>query len=1463
MKRRLKRFAYVTILSIGLLLSAPLILLMVPPARQHAADFALARIQDRIHGRLLVERSAWERPGRFVLNGLLWTVDADTLLNLADLRIEMDLGALVRRDLHIKRLVVDCVSADLPAIRAALPAGTEPEGGTGSGAFPRPGSLAPLPSIALDETEITCRRLIVRDHGAPLEFEARGGLELRPSRTAGLDLDLSARPASGAWSIDGFALNWRPADGLYSGRGRLSLRGAEPVRLSLDNAGPRSFTLDIAGTDPPDEAGLAATGRFTEDANGLRALHMEGRYRIPDTERLSGIEVLAGRLRSAPGLDALHGAFTLIGAWDETGPRFALDLETSPNAWQRGIRLRAEHRDGLTRLDSLGVSADGLKLTASGQLEDGSLQLHALASIDSLAWLADLDPGLASSDSLSATLILDAAGPLPRPDLSLALHGGARRDALRIDGFDSGLSLRQQWSSGRLHWSLTGHGLGAAGRARLEAESDTLRLRTTPILITSGPARLPDGETDGLIRWSPRDTSLTLSRLRLDGALGTLVADGRWSPRGGEGRIRIEWPEPPALLSRLVDAEKIAALESAWSGPAPWMIRTEVAIGPGPPSGRALSVRSDLHLPGPRRLSTIFDAGLDLQDLGPIDGRFALDARGSDLDIGLDLSRSAWIDRGRAALRIRGDVLDVDTLEFAIPGLSLEAGGQVSGSRIEGRFVALMPDASIPRRRSGLEDLEASVRIEGDLKGAYRRPALDARLSGRLRRPGFVLPGIQGRIHLDADSLKARFHLPDLVLGDRARIDTLAVEYAAGVGLRAGRISTRIAAGASRLRMSGDLRTGSVYDLTVDTLDLALDGRGAALSRPFRTVFDTRDRSMTLHDLDLSGDLGYLRIPDLRAGDDPEDIEGWADFDLHPPPALIPSNIPSDLTPESVSGDIASGNGRQSVRVDLKGLKPGGRTDVLLTADLSRTRDRIEGRATLSAPRDTLAVLHAILPGDAVQAVRRQAPVDLEANLVLRGLSVALPSEGRRDRRVVVIDGDLDLGGTTDSPKGRLDLEARVKGWEELAAHRLGVEARLAPTPGRDGQRLGIDLALDRDGARLVSGRLDLPGSAGLAPIRFTPSDSGRLAARVSMKGLRLEEFSPLLPASVGLQGVIDMEISADGPPRTAGLDGHLDFSDGRITLEDGSWITLAGRSEFSGDVDSPYLSGQLTISRGLLKLPDPPKTLHPVDAVPRLWSAAATDVPDSTSAAAGRSRGPGAANLPRADIRLTIPSGLWLRGQGVEVELVGDLDLRTLDGRPVVEGELAAARGLCRFLGRSFRIERGNVRFDGKAEIDPALDIALTTIIDGALYRIVFGGTVKRPTLSLSSEPELPEGDIMAMLLFGRPLDDLSGDQEGLVRQRATDLVTAFGTAQLEARLSQQLKVDLVTLNRNAEGGDALVIGKYIHQNVLLKYEQVLDEWSSSFVNLEYYLSRHIKVETMISRHAQSAASLNWTFEY
>jgi translocation and assembly module TamB len=285
-------------------------------------------------------------------------------------------------------------------------------------------------------------------------------------------------------------------------------------------------------------------------------------------------------------------------------------------------------------------------------------------------------------------------------------------------------------------------------------------------------------------------------------------------------------------------------------------------------------------------------------------------------------------------------------------------------------------------------------------------------------------------------------------------------------------------------------------------------------------------------------------------------------------------------------------------------------------------------------------------------------------------------------------------------------------------------------------------------------------------------------------------------------------------------------------------------------------------VENGLIRIPDPPEELHPTEGTAFLLPDTAT-APDSTATVPRRPVEVGGEG--EVDVTIRIPSGLWIRGQGLDAELAGELRLHRRGDLPTLTGELRAVRGTLILLGRSFQLDRGSVVFYGDDEANPSLDVRLTATIDGVVVGVTITGTALEPELSLTSEPEMPEGDIMSYLVFGRPLDNLDQDQVNLVERRAAEVAAAMGAVKLQEGLSKQLGVDMVTIRsgRAEDESSAIVVGKYLSPRLLVKYERLLEEQAAQFINLEYLLTRRLKIETLYGAQDRQGIEVEWSNEY
>ena len=74
----------------------------------------------------------------------------------------------------------------------------------------------------------------------------------------------------------------------------------------------------------------------------------------------------------------------------------------------------------------------------------------------------------------------------------------------------------------------------------------------------------------------------------------------------------------------------------------------------------------------------------------------------------------------------------------------------------------------------------------------------------------------------------------------------------------------------------------------------------------------------------------------------------------------------------------------------------------------------------------------------------------------------------------------------------------------------------------------------------------------------------------------------------------------------------------------------------------------------------------------------------------------------------IEIPNSFWIRGQGLEVQLAGDLRTGLRDGVPRVVGELRALSGQLEVVGARLQLDRGLVTFYGGDTTNPSLDLEL-----------------------------------------------------------------------------------------------------------------------------------------------------------
>ncbi|HEX2443033.1 MAG TPA: translocation/assembly module TamB domain-containing protein [Vicinamibacterales bacterium] len=240
----------------------------------------------------------------------------------------------------------------------------------------------------------------------------------------------------------------------------------------------------------------------------------------------------------------------------------------------------------------------------------------------------------------------------------------------------------------------------------------------------------------------------------------------------------------------------------------------------------------------------------------------------------------------------------------------------------------------------------------------------------------------------------------------------------------------------------------------------------------------------------------------------------------------------------------------------------------------------------------------------------------------------------------------------------------------------------------------------------------------------------------------------------------------------------------------------------------------------------------------------------------------PGVFNQLALDVRIQIPDNLVLRGADlrpggrrglalgdINMTVGGDLRVRKQPGSQVtLLGTINTVRGFYQFQGRRFDVTRdGRVRFTGLPEINPLLDVTAERDISGVIARVHVRGTARRPELTLSSTPTLDQADILSLIVFNQPINNLDSGERVALAQRAGAIASGFVTAPLAESIGRALDLDLFEIETTGEAagfGASVTLGQQVSEQLFLKFRQHFGAQDASEFILEYQIARFLRLQ-------------------
>ena len=239
---------------------------------------------------------------------------------------------------------------------------------------------------------------------------------------------------------------------------------------------------------------------------------------------------------------------------------------------------------------------------------------------------------------------------------------------------------------------------------------------------------------------------------------------------------------------------------------------------------------------------------------------------------------------------------------------------------------------------------------------------------------------------------------------------------------------------------------------------------------------------------------------------------------------------------------------------------------------------------------------------------------------------------------------------------------------------------------------------------------------------------------------------------------------------------------------------------------------------------------------------------------------------LGRAQVDLTadLKEGLRVSLDDGWLEAVGAMQLKKEPRGPFsYHGVIEVKRGLILLLGKRFEILKGKVDFAGRDEPNPMVDAVVFLRAGEILAQISVTGDADDPNVQISSEPPMTQADILSTIVFGKPAQSLDQGQSDQLNAQALALLGQRGVRVIGQLLSPELAPDVVTVHEEAQYGSSLEAGKYLSQDLYLRYRHNLSSEGGQNVGLEYRLTDWLSLESQIGDARDTGVDMVYNFDF
>jgi autotransporter translocation and assembly factor TamB len=235
-------------------------------------------------------------------------------------------------------------------------------------------------------------------------------------------------------------------------------------------------------------------------------------------------------------------------------------------------------------------------------------------------------------------------------------------------------------------------------------------------------------------------------------------------------------------------------------------------------------------------------------------------------------------------------------------------------------------------------------------------------------------------------------------------------------------------------------------------------------------------------------------------------------------------------------------------------------------------------------------------------------------------------------------------------------------------------------------------------------------------------------------------------------------------------------------------------------------------------------------------------------------------------NLEVDVPSTLEVDTPLARLTAMGELRVVGTTARYGVLGRLEALPGAeLEFAGNRYELDRGTVTFTSPDRIEPHLDILARTTVQTFEVTVGLNGTLDRLTSTFTSNPPLPEMDVISLISTGRKADAAGQSGAGAVASSfLTDQLTGAVTNRARTLLDvDQMRVDPFAATQTGDPTARLTVVKQMNRDWTVTMSTNLTSNSEQVITSRWRLAQGVYLEANRELDGSYSLEVKWQHRY